>query len=195
MDAAARIKALEDLYAELPKVACQQRCSYACVNPDMTPLERERIREATGHTIVPIRDKTVARQNCRALGVLGTCTAYDLRPAVCRLWGVVRFLQCRHGCTPEGGFMPDVDAQVWLVKVGVVGGMTPEAEGDRMIRYLRGPYGERICERAMRKTRFTELLAWRRHNGINDNNVTEILKILGEESEALEVRHREAGGQ
>jgi Fe-S-cluster containining protein len=31
----------------------------------------------------------------------GLCRAYHVRPAICRLWGVVRSLACPHGCVPE----------------------------------------------------------------------------------------------
>src|SRR2546429_6087610 len=37
----------------------------------------------------------------------GRCTVYEVRPMICRLWGMVEGMQCPHGCVPEGGHLTE----------------------------------------------------------------------------------------
>lgn len=43
--------------------------------------------------------------NCRWYND-GLCSIYSVRPYICRIWGVVKALQCPHGCIPERWLMP-----------------------------------------------------------------------------------------
>ena len=38
---------------------------------------------------------------CPHLGEGGRCTAYDVRPIICRVFGAVRALACPWGCKPQ----------------------------------------------------------------------------------------------
>lgn len=38
---------------------------------------------------------------CPHLGPDGRCTAYEVRPMICRLWGVTRSMACPWGCIPD----------------------------------------------------------------------------------------------
>lgn len=46
--------------------------------------------------------------DCPLLTSDGKCSIYEHRPAICRIWGVVKDMQCEHGCVPD----------VWLEKNG-----------------------------------------------------------------------------
>jgi hypothetical protein len=85
----------------------------------MSSAERRRLARH-GVTIPPplvqmLRARDVP--SCPALTMLGTCGAYALRPAVCRLWGVVEAMPCPFGCRPAGGWLPEVEARAILAEL------------------------------------------------------------------------------
>jgi Fe-S-cluster containining protein len=61
--------------------------------------EARRLERASG---APLRLMTDLSQDCPYLED-GRCSVYDVRPLVCRLWGLVDApgLRCEHGCMPE----------------------------------------------------------------------------------------------
>lgn len=90
-------QALDALYATLPQLHCQQKCQECCGPIRMARLEWERIQTYLHNPptrmdslICPLLDQTI-----------GQCTVYAIRPLICRLWGMVRAMQCPHGCVPE----------------------------------------------------------------------------------------------
>jgi uncharacterized protein len=83
---AARIDAA---LSNLPVLNCTPGCHRCCGPVSMTTVEWTRIVERLGYE--PRRDpETLA---CPLLGPDG-CTVYDIRPAVCRLFGVCADLRC-----------------------------------------------------------------------------------------------------
>lgn len=44
---------------------------------------------------------------CPALDDRKRCSAYDKRPMICRLWGVVETMKCPHGCRPSPRYLTD----------------------------------------------------------------------------------------
>jgi hypothetical protein len=44
----------------------------------------------------------------------GRCSVYDVRPTLCRLWGVVEDMPCPWGCVPDGGRLPSIIGQALL---------------------------------------------------------------------------------
>lgn len=107
---------LEEVYAELPKIKCKGLCSDSCTAIDMSIREREDIKRASG------TDCRVGTDGfCNKL-VDGRCSVYDLRPMICRMWGVVESMPCPHGCIPEGGLMPDDEAFPLLTRTLEAGG-------------------------------------------------------------------------
>lgn len=100
---------LDDLYAQLPALECKGRCHDSCTSINMTELERERIR-ARGVEIGPSMTHARVKKlvaagrtpRCPALGPLNTCTVYDVRPMICRTFGMVLGELCQHGCVPDG---------------------------------------------------------------------------------------------
>jgi Fe-S-cluster containining protein len=91
----------------------------------------------------PLRraDKVLLRfeaMSCPLLTILGRCSVYQIRPMVCRIWGAVASMRCEHGCRPAGGWMPEVDGQVLLLKAMKVGTDHRERQRlDRLITALR----------------------------------------------------------
>ena len=117
MNRAEAYAALDDLYAQLPALECKGRCHDACTIIDMSRLERERIANTTGVNIplplYPIRAMLAdgKPRRCPALGPLNTCTVYEVRPLICRAFGMVVTnphtpsegpMMCDYGCIPDG---------------------------------------------------------------------------------------------
>ncbi len=124
----AQIAELEELYAQVPDVACQGLCQAACGPIGMGDAEYARLQ---GPGMPPIcrSDLTgvdVRRPaSCPALTILGQCGVYQLRPMVCRIWGAVASLRCPHGCRPPGGFLDETLGQILLMRSLMVGA-TPQ---------------------------------------------------------------------
>lgn len=88
---------LHDIYREIPKIACKGHCSSACGSIAMSKGEYEEMSKATGR-----KPKVVCGDRCNYLDLdTGKCGAYKIRPAVCRLYGVVDVMPCAFGCVPE----------------------------------------------------------------------------------------------
>ncbi|WBB94102.1 hypothetical protein [Verrucosispora sp. WMMC514] len=110
-----RTAEMDQLYAELPEIDCKGLCHESCNAIVMTPLERGRIRER-GVDISPLD------MPCPALTPLRRCSVRDIRPMICRLWGLVESMACPHGCVPEGGFLDETTARRLLDRSMVIGG-------------------------------------------------------------------------
>lgn len=104
------LRALDALYAELPSVECNGLCSEACHYIGMTKVERERIMAAGGPEI------QIWQGPCPALSIMGRCTVYENRPAICRMFGVVEDLRCPYGCEPER-FMTREEARDFMTRL------------------------------------------------------------------------------
>lgn len=126
--------ALDELYAQLPPIQCKGLCRDSCYNVDASQLERDRIAERGVQLPEPVPGRVWLRlaegaraaagdaatgngptdgslPPCPALSTLGTCRVYDVRPLMCRAFGMVPTSQvdphrgpmmCDHGCIPEG---------------------------------------------------------------------------------------------
>lgn len=87
--------ALQELYDELPKIDCKQQCSESCGPVFMTRVEWQSVCRVVGE-----ERKGDADLTCPILEE-GLCSAYEVRPMLCRLWGVVESMKCPWGCIPE----------------------------------------------------------------------------------------------
>lgn len=103
------IAALDDLYAQLPALECKGLCHDSCTSVDASELERRRIADAGGDigpTMSHRRLKALIdsghKPRCPSLGPLNNCTIYQLRPFICRVFGMAEGLMCEHGCIPDG---------------------------------------------------------------------------------------------
>jgi len=100
---------LDAIYARLPTVACQGKCAIACGAIPLTDAEARRLQVVTHRKprtvlgfnglvdFVPER----AIERCIYLTEHDRCSAYAVRPLICRVWGVVSTLSCHHGCVPD----------------------------------------------------------------------------------------------
>lgn len=59
----------------------------------------------------------------------GRCSVYDVRPMVCRLWGLVPSMRCPYGCKPEGGYLSEREGMRMLLEANAIGG-PPERQID-----------------------------------------------------------------
>lgn len=118
---------VEQIYARIPKIACQRKCQECCGPIKCHGVEWERMRAAS---LVPL-DVIGPNLTCPALHH-GACAIYAVRPLICRLWGVVRKMACPWGCQPER-WLTDSEAAALLAEMdklsrGVVRG--PKHEND-----------------------------------------------------------------
>jgi len=139
-DQGAAAEALEALYAELPAMQCQGLCSDSCYSLGQTRLEQQLVRDRTGVELDLVQAPPTA---CAALTMLNRCGVYDVRPMICRLWGMTAGMRCQYGCEPEGGFLTGRQTYEFLARVAELDG-DPEAAAR-----FREPF-ERDPERAER---------------------------------------------
>jgi Fe-S-cluster containining protein len=88
---------LENIYARIPRIACQGRC-FECCGPIVAhDDEIARMERRAGRALTFSSDDG----RCGYLNNNHRCDVYTVRPLVCRLWGVVENLPCLWGCKPE----------------------------------------------------------------------------------------------
>lgn len=102
-----RLRLLNEAYDTLPSVECRGLCWEACSFIPLEDVEVVNIETATGSPV-----KTIEYMSKRMLEPTGTsedqcpylqlrrCSIYDQRPTICRLFGIARGMECRHGCRP-----------------------------------------------------------------------------------------------
>lgn len=86
---------IEALYAELPKIECQGKCAESCGPVPMGRVEWQRVCRAGGE-----RKGNPLTLVCPYLEE-ERCSVYEVRPLLCRLWGIVETMECPWGCKPE----------------------------------------------------------------------------------------------
>jgi hypothetical protein len=155
-----RVALLEELYAALPSLECRGQCAESCVPVDMSDAERDRITRIHGVRIVP-REKT-AGSSCPALTFLGTCAVYEVRPMICRLWGVAEAMRCPHGCRPTGGWLPDQTAMDLLLDSLAAGGSPLTTVIPQLRAMVAQPELRPAVGRLLRgdRTAQAEIIAW-----------------------------------
>jgi Fe-S-cluster containining protein len=124
--------ALDALYEQLPTVVdCKGLCANSCGPIAMSPAEHRRILDASGIDIPPATAESVASwardektHTCPALTDLGRCSVHEIRPMICRLFGVVRGqqLSCRYGCRVDPGRLRNAEGLRFLLAAGRIGG-------------------------------------------------------------------------
>lgn len=112
---------MDALYAELPGIDCQGRCWDSCGPIDMTRLERARIRREKD-VLIPVgsfvEDGPVM---CPALTMFRQCGVYEIRPLICRIWGLAETMPCTYGCKPER-YLNDVEMYEFLARAYDIAG-------------------------------------------------------------------------
>lgn len=135
------LREIREIYASLPGIECQGLCGHDCKGIDLSPLENKQIRRRKGIGIPP-PEKLMAIRGLGEFGIgnaicplydriRGTCTVYDLRPIICRIYGVMEPLPCPHGCQPER-MLTAKEGYLTQVRVNWLGGYLNEGEYQRM---------------------------------------------------------------
>lgn len=105
-------KKLQRLYSRLPRINCKKKCHESCGPIVMSEVEMDLISERLGYN--PFGDAQIQEINkkakegktknecltCPLLDNSKMCTIYDIRPMICRIFGLVKKLRCPHGCVP-----------------------------------------------------------------------------------------------
>lgn len=122
-------KQLDELYKSIPvTIKCQGLCQESCGPIGMTQVEFDRISDVSGTT--PSIDEN---GTCSILKN-GKCSAYSVRPVICRLWGIAQGMECPFGCKPEPRYLTKQEGHEILKKSDAItkGGFTkstlPEME-------------------------------------------------------------------
>jgi hypothetical protein len=84
----------------------------------MSPDEFRRISE-TSKTIPTVDENGVC-----SLLVNGKCSVYEVRPAICRLWGIAEEMMCPWGCIPTK-FLSKLEGGQFLSKIEKATGRKP----------------------------------------------------------------------
>lgn len=85
---------MDALYGDLPFLKCKGLCAESCGPVLMSAAEWQRIIDRLGYE--PKGDETLI---CPMLEE-GRCSVYDIRPMICRLWGMTKQMRCPWGCMP-----------------------------------------------------------------------------------------------
>ena len=119
MNATQRLIQIDLALAVIPTFACEPGCSACCGPVLMSRLEWKRICDRLGYE--PKGNFDAEHLDCPMLKD-GRCSVYDIRPAICRLFGAVdyKMLECPKGRRPER-LMPEVGARQILRTVEELG--------------------------------------------------------------------------
>lgn len=93
---------LDKIYKMIPEIECKGLCTDSCHNIPASKSERSRARARIGTDPFTNPKAIIAGKSmeCRALKN-GRCSIHNIRPAICRLYGVAEGLKCTFGCTPK----------------------------------------------------------------------------------------------
>lgn len=90
---------LQEIYDKVPDAGCKGLCHAACGPLTMAAVEMKRLVDAVGSDAACYDPHDFL---CGALDrKTHRCTAYSVRPLICRLYGAAEGLECPHGCRPE----------------------------------------------------------------------------------------------
>jgi len=102
-----KLRVLREIYAELPTdVGCKGLCANAWSFVPIFPFELEILEDAARR---PLATEPLHKGRALGLGelgqpcpllVMGRCSAYEVRPIICRVYGAAEGIRCPHGCTP-----------------------------------------------------------------------------------------------
>lgn len=83
---------------DLPVLMCKGLCHEQCTIVPMTPVELLRVERAIGRPLEVQEDG-----RCGALNDCNRCDGYNVRPLICRIWGMAEGAMCGHGCVTTSG--------------------------------------------------------------------------------------------
>lgn len=117
---------MQQVYDMLPPMECKGLCQESCGPLEMSARERQRLAEngiklEERHAAVK-RLMEGGEYTCPALTPEGQCGVYEIRPLICRLWGMVEGMPCEFGCIPEGGRLTNAQARILIQSTINIGG-------------------------------------------------------------------------
>lgn len=129
MNTTVKLAKIDALLSAIPTFKCKEGCSDCCGPVQLSRLEYMRCIQASGRTAEHVKEQMQKdlQQGIYACPLLDTvtrkCSVYTVRPAICRLFGVVKGeLLCPHGYAPEShSLLSDEQAQKILRKVEELG--------------------------------------------------------------------------
>jgi len=113
---------LREVWDSIPGLKCQGKCYDTCTTLDFTsPIEKKVVRSyCVQHKLPYFEFKVLSPPSpeitkhqaeghepsdgclkCPYLTVQNRCSIYDVRPILCRLYGVTELQRCPFGCEPE----------------------------------------------------------------------------------------------
>lgn len=100
-----KYRKLDKIYDTIPSLECKGFCHDSCTVIPTSKIETTRAIERLGYDPFNIEfNKPVTKVSdiprCGALKN-NRCTMYDIRPAICRVYGVAQGLDCGFGCKPK----------------------------------------------------------------------------------------------
>lgn len=124
-----KLKKIDELLNGLPTFKCKQGCFDCCGPVKLSRLEYLRCIKASGRTAKDVKQQMQnnLKQGIYTCPLLNAetkkCTVYEVRPAICRLFGVVKGeLICPHGYAPEStALISDEQSREILRKVDDLG--------------------------------------------------------------------------
>lgn len=105
-----------EVYDLIPALECRGVCSDSCGPIGMSVRERQRMERQAGRRV-----ECGAGATCSMLTADRRCGVYDMRPVLCRLWGVLESLPCPYGCRPERT-LTDKEGWELLLRAEQIGG-------------------------------------------------------------------------
>ena len=101
---------LQEIYAALPSLDCKRLCQECCGPICISELEYKRLQsqtEALPIRRIPLKSKNghsfgrhvLIQGECAVCPILknGVCSAYFVRPLICRIWGLTQTMRCPWG--------------------------------------------------------------------------------------------------
>lgn len=108
MNNSEKLAKIDVILKSVPSFSCKDGCADCCGPIEMSRLEYFRVVKASGRSSEDIKKQMQSNlkqgnYRCPLLHPkTNHCTVYEVRPAICRLFGVVKDrMQCPHGCAPD----------------------------------------------------------------------------------------------
>ena len=135
----AKAKLLDSIYQEVPGIECKGLCHQAC-----GPIVQ--VEALTGQELLRMQDEAGLRRGrmkrrpftCPYLNASQACDVYELRPMICRLWGVAEGMPCPFGCVPDRVLSRD-EGSLLLQTTEEVGGRMHLGDLAGLIKAAREP--------------------------------------------------------
>ncbi len=111
MTNAEKLAKIDDILSTIPAFKCKEGCADCCGPIQLSRLEYHRCVKASGRTAQDVRqhmERNLRQQTyqCPLLNKkTNQCSVYEVRPAICRIFGTTKDLPCPHGYAPDAAHM------------------------------------------------------------------------------------------